>query len=127
MGMRALEPPKSKALLSKHKSGARTRYWAVHEMPKQKKPKTLGIVRRFNRDDRSALQQVYELGERSDVAVMKSKPYDLHRNLAFIQHQARLRGAIQRLLKINPWKPLPRRVEAVVLKTAFTTKSKGEK
>lgn len=126
--MRALEPPKSsKAVLSKSKSGARARYWAINEVPKAKKPKTLGIVRRFNRDDRSTLQRVFELGSTSDTAVLKSKPYDLHRNLAFVYHQARLRGALQRLKHCNPWLPLPRRIEMVVFKTAFTTKSKGER
>lgn len=125
--MRGLEAPKSKAVMSKHRKGSRARYWAINETPKQTKQKQLGVVRRFNRDDRSAFQRVYELGETSDVAVMKSKPYDLHRNLAFLNHQSRLRGAIQRLLKVNPWRPLPRRVEAVAMKTAFTTKSKGEK
>lgn len=125
--MRTLEPPKSKSIAGKGRTGARARYWAINEVPKQKKPKQLGIVRRFNRDDRSMLQRVFELGGTSDTAVLTSKPYDLHRNLAFLQHQIRFRSSLKRLLKCNPWKPLPRRVEAVVLKTAFTTKSKGEK
>lgn len=122
-----MEAPKSKSVMSQHRKGARARYWAIHEVPKQKKPKTLGIVRRFNRDDRSVLQRVFELGSTSDNAVLTSKPYDLHRNLAFLNHQVRFRASLERLKQCNPWKPLPRRVEAVVLKTAFTTKSKGEK
>lgn len=126
--MQRLEAPKSKSVLGgKSKKGSRARYWALNEVPKQKKSKQLGIVRRFNRDDRSMLQRVFELGETSDTAVLKSKPYDLHRNLAFVNHQVRFRAAILKLLKVNPWKPLPRRIEAVIQRTAFTTKSKGEK
>ena len=125
--MQTLQAPKSKSVLSKARKGARNRYWAINPVPTQTKQKQLGIVRRFNRDDRSTLQRVHDLGNASDVAVLQISPGDLKQSLAFAEHQARFQGALQRLKRCNPWSPVPRRVEAIALKAAFMCKSKEEK
>lgn len=122
------------------------------EVAKQNRHKKLQDLKRNAwRDDTSLLQQVHDLGGMSDAAVIKNKAADLLRNRAFAEHQQKLWGAIDRLadlrrgglgssdavarvngvrtvvgrLSINPWRPLPRLIQALVNKAAFTSMSKG--
>lgn len=101
--------------------GARAKYWALHEKPTKKKRCGTGLEYRLRGDDASLLQKIHALGATSDRAVLREKPEDLVRNLAFIQHQQKLSGAIRRYAKAGWPGPLPKRVEALVQKTAFIT------
>lgn len=67
------------------------------------------------------LNRVHELGQASDVAVIKtSRKEDLVRNLAFAIHQQRLFGALDRLKKSNPFMLIiPPKVEKMILASAM--------
>lgn len=106
---------------SKGHHPARGRYWQYHEKPGKVKNGGTGMERRLRKDDGSLLQLVYELGNKSDLVVLREKPEDLIRNLAFVQHQQRLQGALVRLAKTSPWGPMPRRVVALLQRSAFVT------
>jgi hypothetical protein len=126
------------------KGSARAKYWAMHEKPEKKKQQGTGLEYRLRRDDASLLQRINDLGSKSDAVVAREKPESLVRNLAFKEHQAKLRGAIARLAKVQrggsfardqvaavmgvytmargDWpSALPKRVEVLAMKTAFIT------
>jgi hypothetical protein len=132
---------------SKVKGGARAAYWTTHEKPAKKKRRGTGLEHRLRKDDASLLQKIHALGSKSDSVVLREKPEDLVRNLAFVQHQQKLSGAIKRLAKVQrgsafahdpvasvkgvyvmangDWShSLPKRVETIVQKTAFVTTEK---
>jgi hypothetical protein len=99
---------------------SRAEYWTLHEKPMRKKQRGTGLEHRLRRDDGSLLQRIHTLGEKSDSVVLREKPQDLVRNLAFVQHQQKLYGLIRRFAKQGQ-KALPKRVEAIVHKTAYST------
>jgi hypothetical protein len=103
--------------------GARARYWALHEKPVKKKHRGTGLEHRLRKDDGSLLQRIHTLGSKSDSVVLHEKPENLIRNLAFVQHQQKLYGAIRRYAKAG-WPALPKRVEALIQRTAFVTTEK---
>ena len=112
--------PKLKAKVS---YGARGAYWTLHEKPSKKKQRGTGLEHRLRKDDASLLQKIHTLGAKSDSVVLKEKAENLIRNLAFVQHQQKLYGAIKRYAKAG-WPQLPKRVELIVFKTAFVTTEK---
>jgi len=105
-------------------SGARAEYWSLHDKPTKKKRRGTGLEHRLRRDDASLLQKIHALGEKSDFVVIKEKPENLVRNLAFVQHQQKLYGAIQRYARSGWPQALPKRVETIIQKTAFVTTEK---
>ena len=105
----------------KAQRGARAKYWTMHEKPLRKKQRGTGLEHRLRRDDASILQGIHTLGSKSDSVVLKEKPADLVRNLAFVQHQQKLRGAIKRYAKAGWPRFLPKRVEAIAQRAAFIT------
>jgi len=107
----------------KSHSGARAEYWALHDKPTKKKRRGTGLEHRLRRDDASLLQLIHGLGSKSDSVVIQEKPENLVRNLAFAQHQQKLFGAIKRYAKLS-WPMIPKRVETIIQKTAFTTTEK---
>lgn len=118
-----MQPPKLK--LGGSKSMKRIRYWTLHEQPTHKIGKVPGMQRRLRRDEFSLLQRIADLGHVSDVTILREKPANLIRNLAFAQHEARLRGAIHRFKKTDGWRALPRRVQTEIEKAAFISMQKG--
>jgi len=107
----------------KNHSGARAEYWSLHDKPTKKKRRGTGLEHRLRRDDASLLQRIHSLGSKSDSVVIQEKPENLVRNLAFVQHQQKLYGAIKRYAKLS-WPMIPKRVETIIQKTAFTTTEK---
>jgi hypothetical protein len=105
-------------------SGARAEYWTLHEKPTKKKRRGTGLEHRLRKDDASLLQKIHTLGAKSDSVVIREKPENLVRNLAFVQHQQKLYGAIRRFAKSGWPHSLPKRVEAIVQRTAFVTTEK---
>lgn len=103
------------------KRESRTKYWRLHEQPLHKIAKKPGFQRRLRKSDFSLMQTTAELGNKSDVAVVKLKAEDLTRNRAFAEHQQKLRGAIQRLRKSGLVPNIPHRVELLRFKSAFQT------
>lgn len=101
--------------------GSRGEYWTLHEKPTHKKRRGTGLEHRLRRDDGSLLQLLHDLGSKSDLAVLKEKPQDLVRNLAFVQHQQKLFGMIRRYAKAGWPGSLPKRVEALAQRNAFMT------
>lgn len=101
--------------------GARAKYWSTHEQPIKKKRCGTGLEYRLRGDDASLLQKIHTLGAKSDSVVIREKAENLVRNLAFVQHQQKLYGAIKRYAKTGWPGALPKRVEALVQKTAFIT------
>jgi hypothetical protein len=112
-----------KLKIGKSHSGARAEYWALHEKPVKKLRRGTGLEHRLRRDDASLLQKIHTLGAKSDSVVIQEKPENLVRNLAFVQHQQKLFGAIKRYAKLS-WPMIPKRVEAIIQKTAFVTTEK---
>lgn len=106
---------------SKGPRGKRAKYWSKHTPPAVKKRCGTGLEYRLRGDDASLLQKIHTLGATSDSVVIREKPENLIRNLAFVQHQQKLSGAIGRYAKAGWPGALPKRVEALVQKTAFVT------
>lgn len=106
---------------SKGPRGKRARYWSKHTPPTAKKRCGTGLEYRLRGDDASLLQKIHTLGAKSDSVVIREKAEDLVRNRAFAEHQQKLYGAIKRYAKIGWPGALPKRVEALVQKTAFIT------
>lgn len=96
---------------------ARERYWKKHDKPTHGITKKLGYVRRVRR--MSILQTIHDLGNASDVAVLRNRPEGLYLNRAFNEHQQKLNGAISRFRKRRAWSSLPYRVENLALASAF--------
>jgi len=122
---------------------ARNRYWLKHEKPVRKIDSRPAMQRRIRAGEFTLLQTIANLGNQSDVAVLRNKPSDLLRNRAFVEHQQKLRGAIGRLAKLQRGSgfatdqvarvkgvyvmatgsagSIPHRAEMTALKTAFQT------
>ena len=132
------------AMGGKGPRGKRAKYWSTHKQPEKKKRCGTGLEYRLRGDDASLLQKIHTLGAMSDSVVIREKPENLVRNLAFVQHQQKLNGAIARLAQVQrggafardavaavdgvyvmaqgDWPgPLPKRVETLTQRTAFIT------
>lgn len=132
---------------SKGPRGKRAKYWSKNPTPTKKKRCGTGLEYRLRRDDAALLQKIHTLGAKSDSVVIREKAEDLVRNRAFAEHQQKLRGAIERLAKVQhgsnfardsvaavegvyimangDWVgSLPKRVDALIQKTAFITTEK---
>lgn len=122
---RELTQPKLQA--KGRRKPSRERYWFKHGKPTVKILKTTGYAKRLRREEGSVVQQVADLGSRSDVAVLKMAPADLVHNRAFAEHQQKLRGAIGRFRRVAAWQPFPRRVLIDIQRAAFVSCTKGDR
>lgn len=78
---------------------ARLRYWRKHDKPTRKIDKLPGMQKRIRHDEYTLIQQIADFGSQSDVTVLKMRPADLQRNRAFVEHQQKLDGQIERLAR----------------------------
>lgn len=105
--MRPMQPPKLK--LASPKSDTPNRHRLV-----------AGMVKRIRQSDASLLQRIADLGNQSDVAVLRNKPADLLRNRAFAEHQQKLRGAIHRLANVQRGNVRKKHDEVAMRKDVYT-------
>ena len=117
--MRELLEPKSLKLKVKKSTPKRERYWERHGGRPDKVHRKAGNVLNI-------LATVAALGSMSDTTVAQERAENLVRNLAFVEHEQRLRGALARLKRQNPFMlKIPPLLERQRVASAF--KSQEEK
>ena len=99
-----------------------TRYWNRHELPKHKIAKRTSMHRRMAIT--AILERTVSLCNESDVLIATIRSPDLVRNRAFIQHEQKRHGALERLRRSGGWQTIPPRIEREIFKTAFVTTEK---
>lgn len=76
---------------------ARDRYWRKHDKPARKLQSPPNMQKRIRASEFTLMQTIADLGAQSDLTVLRMKGGDLLRNRAFVEHSAKLSGAIGRL------------------------------